>query len=331
MTHPPIDVTDAEIDQAVAALRAGQLVAIPTETVYGLAADATNDDAVARVFALKGRPADRPVIVHLGAAEDLSDWAVDIPEYAQAWAEHFWPGPLTLVLQKKEHVSGSITAGQPTVACRVPAHPVALKVLKCLGHALVAPSANRYGQISPTTAEAVHDEFGTEAPMVLNGGPANVGIESTIVACVGPKPVILRAGMITAEALEGVGQVSVDGLQSQASVIAPGQVASHYAPRTRCVWVDDAATLKACLEGISTDLRLGYLGWQAPPQRVAAAEILADEPKRAAQQLYAALRELDRAQLDRILIHAPPKGACWEGIRDRLKRAATPSHKQQVV
>ena len=325
MTHTNAPVTSAEIDRAVAALRSGHLVAIPTETVYGLAADANNERAVARVFELKGRPADRPVIVHLATGQDVAEWAWDVPDYATKWMDHFWPGPLTLVFRKRSHVSDLITAGQPTVACRVPAHPVARSVLERSGRALVAPSANRYGQISPTTAQAVRDEFGAEAPLVLDGGPCNIGIESTIVACLGPEPVVLRVGMVTAQALEAVGHVRVAGSPVRADVAVPGQVASHYAPHTPCLWVNDMMGVSACLAHLSDGAQVGYLGWEPPHQDLPMTTILADEPKRAAQQLYAALRELDGARLDYIVICAPPEGACWDGIRDRLKRASTPS------
>lgn len=322
MTPELPTATAADIDDAVARLNAGELVAIPTETVYGLAGDAQNANAVARVFELKGRPPDRPVIVHLASRDDLPNWALEIPDYAHAWAEHFWPGPLTLVLPKRPDVSDTITAGQSTVACRVPSHPMTLALLKGLGRAVVAPSANRYGHISPTTADAVKEEFGDQSPSVLDGGPCQVGIESTIVACVGPHPTILRLGMITAEQLAAVGGVEVALADADTSVVVPGQVASHYSPRTPCHWLADATALATQLAALSPASRVGYLGWHTPPSAIEASVVLAREPERAAQQLYASLRELDQAGLDVILVEAPPSGVAWDGVRDRLKRAS---------
>ena len=324
MNATPPDLPQSTIERAVSELSLGHLVAIPTETVYGLAADATNEQAISQVFVLKGRPPDRPLIVHLAAAEQLSEWALDIPEYARVWADEFWPGPLTLVLPKKAHVSTTLTAGQSTVACRVPNHLIALATLTSFGGGLVAPSANRYGHISPTTAEAVHEEFGNQTPMVLDGGACEVGIESTIVACLGSKPEILRAGMITAEQLETVGGVRVNSPGMAPNIVVPGQVSTHYAPRTRCQLLAGPQAVSSFLDAASSDLRVGYLGWQPAPSGVEKSVILEACPAASARQLYAGLRELDRAGLDVILVESPPSDQAWGGIRDRLQRACGP-------
>jgi L-threonylcarbamoyladenylate synthase len=190
-----------DIERAVALLRAGELVAFPTETVYGLGADAANPAAVAKIFAAKGRPQDHPLIVHLDGAAQLDAWARDIPAYAFELAEAFWPGPLTLILKRQPGVPDAVTGGQDTVGLRVPGHPLALELLRAFGGGLAAPSANRFGRISPTTARHVREELGEAVAMVLDGGPCQVGIESTILDCTGGAPRILRPGMVGAPAL----------------------------------------------------------------------------------------------------------------------------------
>ena len=312
-----VDHPTANIADAVQRLRAGELVAIPTETVYGLAADASNETAIARVFALKGRPADRPLIVHLGDAEWVSQWAREVPSYARLWMQAFWPGPLTLVLPKQPEVSGLITGGQDTVAVRVPNHPVALALLEAFGGALVAPSANRYGQISPTSAEAVRHAFGSDAPWVLDGGPCSVGIESTIVACVNETPEILRLGAISRQDLMAAADVMVRAPQPDSALIAPGQAAVHYAPQTPCRMVSRAA-LNAWQDQAQSVGVLSFhaLGWSPAMHRV-----LPADPVLAAREVYAALRALDQAGLELILVEQPPQGDAWAAIRDRLQRA----------
>ena len=193
-----------EIDQAVEALREGEVVAFPTETVYGLGADASNPDAVRKVFELKGRPATHPLIVHIEHPRALERWALDVPKSAEAFAEKFWPGPLTLVLRRAPAVDLAITGGQDTIAIRVPGHPVAQQLLRAFGGGIAAPSANRYGRISPTRAEHVRDEFGDDLRIVLDGGDCKVGLESTIVSCVDAVPRILRPGLVTLTQLRAV-------------------------------------------------------------------------------------------------------------------------------
>ena len=308
----------SQLDLAVNRLRHGDVVAMPTETVYGLAADASNEAAIARVFAIKGRPADRPLIVHVAEASWVDDWACDVPSYARTWMQAFWPGPLTLVLPKQPAVSERITGGQATVALRVPDHPLALALLKRFGGALVAPSANRYGQISPTTAQAVHDALGDEAPLVLDGGACQVGIESTIVSCLGETPEILRPGAISPQALVAAAQIAEPPYRVDAEVVVPGQALQHYAPRTPCQMVDQDG-----LAGfVPRDQRVGCLGFHAPAW--ADSEllmVLPTDPELAARRLYAALRQLDQLGLDLILVEQPPQGAAWAAIRDRLQRA----------
>jgi len=187
-----------QIEKAAALLRQGELVAFPTETVYGLGADASNPEAVAKIFAAKGRPADHPLIVHIPGVEHLDRWAREIPETAFASAKAFWPGPLTLILKRQPNVPDAVTGGQDTVGIRVPGHPLALELLKAFDGGVAAPSANRFGHVSPTTAQHVHDELGSAVAMVLDGGPCRVGIESTIVNLTGPQSRILRPGMISA-------------------------------------------------------------------------------------------------------------------------------------
>jgi len=313
-------LADAELQQALARLRAGELVVIPTETVYGLAADAENPLAVARIFALKGRPADRPLIVHIPDAAALDQWATDIPAYARALAAAFWPGPLSLVLPRSQRVPDAVTGGQDSVALRVPAHPLALQLLRAFGGGIAAPSANRYGRISPTTTAHVRAQFGDDTPFIVDGGPCSGGIESTIVGCLGPTPTVLRPGLISAGAIAEVTGLPVkEQASANAGVRTAGQDLSHYAPLTRTVlvrrkdpqgWPDTGA------------LRVGFLGFQAPAVEVELDIRLPGTPDAAARRLYAELHRLDQAGLDLILLEAPPPTPAWRGISDRMQRAA---------
>lgn len=310
-----------DIAAAVAALRAGQLVAFPSETVYGLGADASNPDAVRRIFEAKGRPADHPVIVHVASSAQLTDWARDIPPSAFALAEAFWPGPLTLVLRRQPHVSDLVTGGQDTVGIRVPSHPVAQALLKAFGGGVAGPSANRFGRISPTTAAHVHEELGDRIDIVLEGGESDVGIESTIIDLSGPEPALLRPGMLDiarAEALLGA-PLRSPGI---ASPRVSGMLASHYAPRTptRLVTPD---TLVA--EVKAADGRVAVLARRPRPAELPATRWIeaAASATAYAHDLYAYLRTLDHAGVDLILVEAVPASSDWTAIRDRLGRAAT--------
>lgn len=300
----------ADLDAALAALRRGEPIGLPTETVYGLAADAMNPAAVARIYALKGRPADHPVIVHLAALAQLEHWARRIPPYAVALAEAFWPGPLTLILPKRSAVGPWVTGGQDNVGLRIPAHPVALAVLRAFGGGLAAPSANRYGGISPTRAEHVRSEFGAELPLVLDGGACPIGIESSIVDCTGPRPRLLRPGQLGAERLAAVAGPWAES--DAPAPRAPGDRARHYAPRTPMKLVDRAGLIGPETVALALDtLPPGVPGLCLP-----------SDPEAYGRGLYAALRSLDAQGARTIRVERPPIGPDWQAIHDRLGRAA---------
>ncbi len=316
------------IDEAVALLRAGGLVAFPTETVYGLGADAGNPAAVARIFAAKGRPADHPLIVHLAGADLLDAWAREVPEAARRLAAAFWPGPLTLILKRAARVPDAVTGGQDTVGLRVPNQPLALELLKRFagaeGNGIAAPSANRFGRISPTTAEHVRAEFGDAVPMILDGGPCTVGIESTIVDLSRGAPVILRPGAITAADIARVlgGEPAAAGRADAPRV--SGSLAAHYAPRTPMRLVAGEDLEAAVRELLADGRRIVVLARRAAPPpdaRLHWREMAADAAGWA-RDLYAALREGDAAGADAILVEAPPPGPEWVAVADRLRRAA---------
>ena len=298
------------------------MIAIPTETVYGLAADAANDDAVRRIFELKGRPANHPVIVHIAAASALDEWAHDVPQAARTLAGRFWPGPLTLILQKAPQVSPIVTGGQSTVGLRCPSHPVAQALLRAFrpgkGGGIAAPSANKFGHVSPTTAEHVRDEFGGGL-FVLDGGPCDVGLESTIVDLSRGEAVLLRPGAITREDLATTLGTPVRDRDAQAPR-ASGTLAAHYAPRTALVvmeWPD----LEAELQGRAN---IAVLSMREPPPtaHVTSWIVAAAGPRAFARDLYANLRRLDASGAKRIVVEAPPKAPAWEAVNDRLQRAA---------
>ncbi len=316
-----------DIDRAAEHLRQGRTVVIPTETVYGLGADATNARAVEKIFAIKGRPKNHPLIVHIGDSSGLAAWAEEIPPAARRLAGRFWPGPLTLVLPRRRSVLPEVTGGQNTVALRVPDHPVTLRLLQAFGGGIAAPSANRFGQLSPTSARHVQDEFGESAGMILEGGPCSFGVESTIVGFREDKPVLLRPGAIssgTIEAFLGVRLLRNGAGQNEMRV--PGSTLSHYAPKTP-------------LEVLSTDdipYRLLYL--TARGQKAGLLSLSRDRKGPASEKetvfsmpmeaidygrvLYSILRSFDRAGLERILVESPPRTTEWEAVNDRLARAA---------
>ena len=315
----------AALAQAAQALRAGDLVGIPTETVYGLAADASSDAAVAKIYAAKGRPADHPLIVHVASNAQVPLYAAHVPEFAQRLIDAFWPGPLTLILPRRPGVAAAAAGGQDSIGLRCPSHPVAQALLHACGLGLAAPSANRFGRVSPTTAEHVQAELGGEL-LVLDGGPCPVGIESTIVDCTRGAPVVLRPGQITREQLQAAcGQVmrSPDDVNS-AAPRASGTLESHYAPQAKVrLMTSDELTQRLQALGVHAnnlalwsrkrphDLGAG-VHWRAQPA-------LAED---AAQQLFATLRELDARGVQQIWVELPPNTAQWEGVRDRLTRAA---------
>jgi L-threonylcarbamoyladenylate synthase len=315
-------LSPARLADAVAALARGEVIGLPTETVYGLAGDAASPAAVLRIFQLKGRPAHHPLIVHLGSAGWLDRWALDLPWAALQLSEQFWPGPLTLILKRRPEVLDTVTGGQDTVGLRVPSHPVAQSVLHSFGRALAAPSANRFGHVSPTLAEHVREEFGQEVPIVLDGGPCDVGIESTIVDLSGRIPRILRPGHVTAEEIESViGPVAVS--PDAVSPRVPGALASHYAPRTKTEVLPKAALLARASELSSEGKRVLALAIETLPDGISGLA-LEEEASDYARHLYAALRKLDAGRADRLLIEAPPGLPEWDAVRDRLTRAAAP-------
>lgn len=311
-----------DIDAAVASLRAGSVIGLPTETVYGLAGDASNVDAIARIFAIKGRPATHPVIVHVANVAAARAWTRAWPPAAEALARRFWPGPLTLVLPKAAHVLPQVTGGQDTVAVRVPAHPVAQAVLEAFGGGIAAPSANRYGRVSPTSAAHVRADLGDAVSLVLDGGPCDVGLESTIVDCSAGMPRVLRPGRITAEDIAAA--VGTLGDATGAVPRVPGSVASHYAPRTPVTIVAPEA-LRATIDGCrAAGQRVAVLSPGAGTMADLALGIDAEaEAPAFGRALYAHLRTLDAAGADVILVARPPDGDAWHAIHDRLRRAAT--------
>lgn len=327
----PSVAPDALLDQAAATLRAGDLVAIPTETVYGLAADASNPQAVGKIFALKGRPADHPVIVHIAGKEQLSDWAREAPDAAWRLAEAFWPGPLTLILPRQAHVSDAVTGGQDTVGLRAPAHPTTQALLQRFGGGLAAPSANRFGQVSPTQAEHVRAEFGADCPLLLDGGPCLIGVESTIVSLMGDEAKLLRPGGVPREAIETLLGKPLTHHQhaSTAKVRVSGLLDSHYAPRTPLLLGQRAELLQYAeqQQAAGNAIAILSLGPLVVPAGCHALSMPTDA-KRYAQQLYASLRQLDQGGFHCLLLEAPPQQAAWLAVNDRLRRAASGSIRQ---
>jgi L-threonylcarbamoyladenylate synthase len=314
------------IDEAVAILRAGDLVAFPTETVYGLGADASNPAAVEKIYAAKGRPRHHPLIVHLASAEELGEWAIDMPSSAQRLATRYWPGPLTMILKRAPHVSDRVTGGQNTIALRVPSHPVAQALLSAFGGGIAAPSANRYGRVSATTAEHVRSEFQDTVQCVLDGGPSQVGIESTILDLSGDTPALLRPGAITAREIEEtLGQPLAAA--SAASPRAPGMLEKHYAPLTPLMLMEADLVLELAASMTRQGQRIAVLARSARQpmlQRLTWIAAPADATSYA-HDLYANLRALDAAGCTAILVEAPPLTSEWAAVHDRLTRAAAGS------
>jgi L-threonylcarbamoyladenylate synthase len=314
---------------AAANLLAGNLVAFPTETVYGLGADACNADAVARIYSVKGRPADHPLIVHVASMEGLGDWADDVPGYAISLARDFWPGPMTLIMNRSELAGDFVTGGQETVGVRVPDHPVALGLLEAFaragGKGVAAPSANRFGNVSPTTAQAVADELSeylSDADQILDGGPCEVGVESTIIDCTGDVPRILRPGAITAQmisestGLEVVGQASDSAAVDSNAIRVSGSLEAHYAP---------AATVVLDQSPVAGQGFIAMADVVAGEGVVRLASPKTDEEF--ARVLYSALRTADEQGLETVVVAQPVGDGIAVAIRDRLKRAAFGSAK----
>jgi L-threonylcarbamoyladenylate synthase len=334
MTNATIDMQ--AIRQAARKLEAGELVAFPTETVYGLGADAENAAAVASIYAAKGRPSNHPVIVHVAPEADISYWADTVPPQAHALIAAFWPGPLTLILPRAAHIPDQVSGGQSSVGLRCPSHPVAqalLREFKDGKGGIAGPSANKFGHVSPTTAQHVRDEFDTDgdSPIacILDGGQSEVGIESTIIdlsRIATHGPVLLRPGHISAAQIAAILGVAVQAADA-AAPRASGTLESHYAPRTPVLLVGSqqlAATLRQLHQAGQSLALIAYSPAVAAPD---APPLVAQFPMQAAPQpyahdLYAALRNMDHAAADLIVVEAPPSDAAWQGINDRLRRAA---------
>jgi len=323
--------TPAAIEEAAGLLAAGELVAFPTETVYGLGADAGRDDAVAKIFAAKGRPSNHPLIVHVADASAVDRFASQVPAFASRLMQAFWPGPLTLILPRREGVATAAAGGQGSVGVRCPAHPVAhALLLACAGrdspvHGLAGPSANKFGRVSPTTAAHVQAEFGDDL-LVLDGGPCRVGIESTIVDCTRGVPVLLRPGVLTRDQVEAA---CGERLRSPSEVDesaprASGTLESHYAPRAR-VRLMDARSLQTALDVLGQEAK-GIAIYSRAIVNTPSPEVIRrrmpDDAQEAARQLFAVLRDFDMQGVGLIWVETPPDEPAWEGVRDRLQRAS---------
>jgi len=319
----------AAIDSAAALIAAGELVAFPTETVYGLGARADSDAAVAKIFALKGRPTAHPLIVHVADRAGADRFAVALPTVAERLVDAFWPGPLTVIVARRSGVADSAAAGQATIGLRCPAHPVAHALLAKSAESgvfgIAAPSANRFGRVSATTAAHVADEFGIELA-VLDGGAARIGIESAIVDCSTGRPVLLRPGILTMKRIEDAAGEPLQGADA-ASPRAPGTLAAHYAPQAR-LRVMPTAMLQTALHVLGTDpLKLAVYS-RSIPSGVAPGAVhrrMPARPEQAAHELFSILRELDGEGVHLIWVEEPPPGPEWDGVRDRLSRAAAAS------
>ncbi len=342
----PLILDQSTISLAAEHLEKGELVAFPTETVYGLGADASNEKALQKLYATKGRPGNHPVIVHLASFEQISDWCLELPDYARLLARKFWPGPMTLIVKKTKHVSPLVTGGQDTIGLRVPAHPLALMLLRTFAGGIAAPSANKYGRISSTCAEHVAQEFGDEISVIIDGGSCPVGIESTIIDVTGTWPRVLRPGSISEQnILECIGLPAIvpsnDTGYTQKQIRVPGSDKSHYAPNTPLLLLDKSAlkvfladhkvdeksnnTLSYAVLAFTVLNELTQVSAQARTDNTLITEYIqaSSEPKDYARDLYANLRKLDNSGANYILVEAIQESADWFAIADRLQRAAT--------
>ncbi len=327
------------IEQALTLLKAGKLVAIPTETVYGLGADARNTDAVKSIYLAKERPPHNPLIIHIPHLDALREWAIDIPEITYQLAKAFWPGPLTFILTRHPSVPKIVTGGQESIAIRIPNHPVTLELLKQFDGGIAAPSANRYGRISPTTTQHVHTELGSRVDYILEGGPCRLGIESTIISLLDDMPMILREGSITATDLSALlkqpiltKQQKKEPTAIQNDFIVPGSHFSHYAPITPLYLCQQRKLLDTALNFFRNHKRLCALSFSVQANELIANGVPNDliatwmtaiqNPVIYAQKLYAYLHDFDATNSDCILIESPPDTEAWAAIRDRLQRAA---------
>ena len=319
-----VRATLKELEQAVTALRDGELVAFPTETVYGLGANAQNPAAVTKIFEAKGRPKTHPVIVHLDTPRFLHRWVSEVPEVATKLAEKFWPGPLTMVMKRGPNVHDIVTGGQDTVAIRVPSHPMAQQLLTAFGGGIAAPSANKYGRLSPTRPEHVRDELGDSVKVVLDGGESQIGLESTIISVDGPSVRLLRPGAVTAGQLRTVVSELLMGPDLESPRV-PGSTPSHYAPATALVIVP-AGEIDAQAAALSEGgKRIAVLAQRLPlkSHKYVTWVNAGRRPDQFGHDLYANLRTLDKAGCQKILVQDVPQDERWDAIRDRLTRAAS--------
>lgn len=315
---------EADIHKAAARLRAGGVVAFPTETVYGLGADASNSEAVSRIFSIKGRPPDHPLIVHIGDARLMENWARDVPIIAHRLAESFWPGPLTMILSRGS-APLAVTGGQDSVGLRMPDHPVAMELLRQFGGGIAAPSANRFGRISPTRPEHVLDELGDTVDIILDGGGCRVGLESTIVSLVNNQPMLLRPGAISQSELEAIAGIHFSAHGSASGIRVSGGLESHYAPETRLslcpaenigllISEQKPSRKIAVMHHTTLDDRCRETAAHVHPMPVTASAY--------GQALYATLRLLDQQDFDLIIVEQPPQDESWSAINDRLRKAS---------
>lgn len=311
-----------DIERAVQMLRQGKLVAFPTETVYGLGADASNRQAIKHLYEVKGRPCDHPSIVHLASIDQLSDWTSSVPPLAQKLAEHFWPGPMTLILPKADSVLPEVTGGQAYVGIRLPSHAIAQQLIKAFGGGIVAPSANRFGKISPTTAQHVIEDFGSQVELVLDGGPCRVGVESTIVDFSSGQVRVLRPGMLSRQMIADFLGIS---LELGSGTKAPGTLTKHYSPqaKSRLLTVEQIDEL---LQQRPQHLAVLSRRPQPTHTKVAGASKLTwinmpEQPDQYAQQVYSWLRYVDAMHPELIAVEQVPQTTVWEAVRDRLQRA----------
>jgi len=326
-----VAATPDNVSRAVQRLRSGELIGLPTETVYGLAADASDATAVARIFAAKGRPADHPLIVHVTSADAAKAWAAEWPDAAAKLAAAFWPGPMTLIVKRASHVLDAVTGGQDTVGLRVPSHPAAQSLLREFagdGSApagVAAPSANQFGQVSPTTAQHVAEEFPQQALLVLDGGASEVGVESTIVDVSGPQPRVLRPGRVRTGDIERVLGAPLGSATGDVPRVS-GALASHYAPRTQ--------TLMLAEPRLRMQLRAFRNAKAAQPMRCVITHSFDAEPMERLRtirlaadaqtweyELYALLRQLDQERYGTLIVETPPETPEWDAVNDRLRRA----------
>jgi L-threonylcarbamoyladenylate synthase len=326
-------ITEENLERAMAALRAGEVLGLPTETVYGLAADASNANAVARIFAMKGRPADHPLIVHLASASDARAWTSEWTETAEKLANAFWPGPMTLIVKRASHVLDAVTGGQNTVGLRVPSHPVAQRVLKEFASSargesveprgLAAPSANKFGHVSPTSAQHVASEFADDELLILDGGNCDVGVESTIIDVSGTTPRILRPGRVRAHEIERVLAKPLAKTTTNAPRVS-GSLDSHYAPHKTTVMLDGDALEIFLAASRDAGKRVGLI-FHSPRFTKAKAneriELAHENAAKYEHDIYAVLRRLDESCVDLIAVESPPSSSDWDAVNDRLRRA----------